>query len=103
MLKSQTLALEASKKRQRINELLALEELDTEQRGELDTLSERMGEVESEYRAAIVSEAEIAGEHRRDSDEKPEERELRQLVEGASIGSIFQAAVEHRSTERIDA
>ncbi|MDE0205989.1 MAG: phage major capsid protein [Candidatus Tectomicrobia bacterium] len=57
MTKRQKLALEASEKRQRLNELLALDELTDEQRSEMDTLTKRMGQIEVETRAAITAEA----------------------------------------------
>lgn len=56
MTKVQKLTLEQSEKRQKINELLELDELSDEQRGELDTLTKRMQHLEVELRAAIVAE-----------------------------------------------
>ena len=92
MLKSQKIALELSEKRQKINELLAKDELTSEERSELEVLTSRMQEAEVEFRAAVTTEGtpeETAGS---------EDRELAQLVIGASIGSIFAAAIEHRTT-----
>lgn len=57
MTKRQKLTIEQSEKRQRLNELLALDELTDEQRGEMDTLTKRMGQLEVEMRAAITAEA----------------------------------------------
>ena len=57
MTKRQKLTIEASEKRQRLNELLALDELTDEQRAELETLSKRMQQIEVEIRAAITAEA----------------------------------------------
>ena len=57
MTKKQKLTIEASEKRQRLNELLALDELTDEQRAELETLSKRMQQIEVEIRAAITAEA----------------------------------------------
>ena len=56
MLKSQSLQLEQSTKRQRINELLGQDEMSAEERAELDPLTKRAQEIEVEYRAAIVAE-----------------------------------------------
>ena len=92
MLKSQTLALELSEKRQAINALLAKDELTAEERAELDTLSGRMQEAETEYRAAIVAEG-------KPEEVKPEDRKLAELVEGSSIGLVFSSAIEHRATD----
>ena len=58
MTKSQNLALELSKNRQRKNELLGMDELTDEQRSELDSLTTRSQQAEVEYRAALVAEDE---------------------------------------------
>ena len=58
MTPRQKIQLEQSEKRQKINELLALDELSDEQRAELDTLTKRMQQIEVEMRAAIVAEGE---------------------------------------------
>ena len=62
----QKLQIEQSNKRQRVNELLGLEELSDEQRGELGTLTVRLQGLEVELRAAIVvqgdDEARAAGQ-----------------------------------------
>ena len=92
----QRLELEQSELRQRINELLSVEELTDEQRTEMATLTTRAQEIEVEIRAAIVAGDEVvippAGE-------SPEDRELRRLIGSASAGSIFSATLEHRNTE----
>jgi len=95
MTKSQKLALELSRNRQRINELLALDELTDEQRSELDTLTTRSQAAEVEYRAAVVAEdGEI--ETRETPAESAEERELRQLRDSARVSEFVQAAMEQR-------
>ena len=60
MTARQRLSIEQSEKRQKINELLAIEpaELTDEQRSDLDTLTKRMQQIEPEMRAAIVAEGE---------------------------------------------
>ena len=104
MTKSQTLALEMSEKRQKINELLAIEsdKLSDEQRTEIGTLTKRLQEIEVETRAAIVAEGDdekrIAEEFR-----DPKARELAELESRASIGAIFGAALEHRQTDGAEA
>lgn len=57
MTPKQRLQLEQSEKRQRLNELLATNNLDDEQRSELEGLTKRMQQIEVELRAAILSEA----------------------------------------------
>lgn len=89
------LSLELSEKRQRVNELLALESLTDEQRAELGTLTTRMQQCEVELRAAIMAEA--ATETRIEG--SPEQRELRELVGRCNVGNIYDAALEQRSIE----
>ena len=50
MTKRQKLQIEQSEKRQRLNELLGLDGLADEQRGELDTLTKRMQQLEVQLR-----------------------------------------------------
>jgi len=64
MTPRQKLQIEQSEKRQKINELLGLDDLSDEQRGELDTLTKRMQQIEVELRAAIVAEGEAEAEAR---------------------------------------
>ena len=96
MLASQKLALELSTKRGRINELLQIAEaeLTDEQRGELQTLTDEYPPLETRWRAACVAEDD-AGAHQQTA----EEREYSELVERASVGDVFAAAVSHRSAE----
>ena len=56
MKKSQKLLVEQSEKRERINELLELDEITDEHRTELDGLTKRMAGIEIELRAAITAE-----------------------------------------------
>ena len=64
MTPRQKLQIEQSEKRQKINELLGLDELSDEQRGELDTFTKRMQQIEVELRAAIAAEGEAEAEAR---------------------------------------
>ena len=97
MTKKAQLAIELSEKRQRVNELLGLDELTTEERSEMSTLTVRLQEIEPELRAAIV--AEETAQTVSTGEGTAEERELRALVDRASVGAIFAAVVEHRATE----
>ena len=99
MTKKAQLAIELSTKRQRVNELLGLDdgELTTEQRSEMDGLTVRLQEIEPELRAAIV--AEETAQTVSTGEGTAESRELRAMVDRASVGAIFAAVVEHRATE----
>ena len=99
MTKKAQLAIELSTKRQRVNELLGLPdgELTTEQRSEMDGLTVRLQEIEPELRAAIV--AEETAQTVSTGEGTAEEREMRAMVDRASVGAIFAAVVEHRATE----
>ena len=99
MLKSQKLALEMSEKRQKLNGLLGLDTLSDEQRGELETLTKRLQELEVETRAAVVSEATV---ETREANEGPEAAELRGMEQRADVGHIFEAALERRDTKGVE-
>ena len=58
MTPKQRLQVEQSEKRQKVNDLLAKDELTDEERAELETLTKRLQEIEPELRAAIVAEGE---------------------------------------------
>ena len=94
MTKRQKLQLEQSEKRQKINELLGLDELSDEQRSELDTLTKRMQHIEVEMRAAIVvegeEEAETRGMFGNNGDGEP--AELRQLLCSVTLGDYLNPA-----------
>ena len=99
MTRKATIAVEKSEKRQRANELMAkADELTTEERAELDILTKRLQELEVELRAAIVLDE--TNEHRTEG--TPEDREYRSMVDRASLGNIFQVAMEHRQTEGVE-
>ena len=65
------------------------------------TFSTRMQELEVEARAAIVAEDVPMITHTAVAD--GEDRELRSLIDRANIGHIFEAALEHRSTDGAEA
>ncbi|MCY4479868.1 MAG: hypothetical protein OXB97_08220 [Rhodospirillales bacterium] len=105
MTKRQKLAIEASEKRQRLNELLALDELTDEQRGELDTLTKRMQQIEVETRAAITAEAADEAEARglfgNNGDGEP--AEIRALRGKVRTGGYVTAALEQRAAAGAEA
>ena len=93
MTRRQKLQLEQSEKRQKINELLGLDELTDEQRGELDTLTKRMQHIEVEMRAAIVAEGDEEAEARgMFGNVDGEAAELRQLLNGVTLADYLRPA-----------
>ena len=87
-----------SRERQRMAELGMAEALDDETRAELDRIETGTPDLERQLRAAQVAvDADGKGETRATGD--PDDRELRALIDGASVGAIFGAALEHRSTD----
>ena len=90
-------ALEMSEKREKLNALLAVDEMSEEQRTEMGVLTTRMQELEVEARAAILAEDVPMITHTTVAD--GEDRELRSLIGRANVGNIFDAALEHRSTD----
>ena len=94
---SQKIALEMSEKREKLNALLAVDAMDDEQRSEMGVLTTRMQQLEVEARAAILAEDEIT--ITRTDVVDGEDRELRSLIGRANVGNIFDAALEHRSTD----
>ena len=101
MKASQKIALEMSTKRQALNAILGKDELDTEQRAEMDVLTTRLQELEVEARAAIVAEDVPEVTHTPVAD--GEDRELRALIDRANVGRIFESVLEHRASEGAEA
>ena len=95
MLASQTHALRASEIRKRLAELAPVEEMNDELRSEIGTLRVEYTDVEAKYQAAVTAE-DTPTETRSDD---AEGREIRNLIVDANIGTIFEAALEHRSTD----
>ena len=85
MTKKTKLALEMSEGREKLNTLLALDEMTTEQRGEMVKLSTRQQECEVELRAVLLAEPEPT----RTEGDSAEQRELTRLVERADLGAMF--------------
>ena len=101
MKASQRIALEMSTKREALNALLAVDELSDEQRAELGTLTTRMRHLEVEARAAILAEGETTVTQTTVTD--GENDELRSMIARANVGTIFEAALEHRATDGVEA
>ena len=96
MLKSITAALKLSEIREKLNGLNATADPTDAQKTEERDLIASQKTTESEYREALTAESE-AESHPTTPDS--ETRERLQLVSRASIGAIFAAATEHRSTD----
>ena len=96
MKASQRIALEMSEKREQLNALLAMDELNDDQRADMATFSTRMQELEVEARAAILAEDVPTITHTTVADGA--DRELRSLIDRANVGNIFEATLEHRAT-----
>ena len=101
MKASQRVALEMSEKREKLNGLLAVDELTEDQRDALGKLTSRLQELEAEARAAIMAEGETTVTKTTVTD--GESDELRSLIDRANIGNIFEAALEHRATDGVEA
>ena len=101
MKASQKIALEMSTKREALNALLAVDEMSVEQRAEMGVLTTRMQELETEARAAIMAEGEPTITTTPATD--GEDRELRSLIDRANVGNIFEATLEHRTTDGVEA
>ena len=96
MKASQKIALEMSTKREALNALLAVDEMDEAQRTEMGVLTTRMQHLEVEARAAILAEDVPVVTTTTATD--GEDRELRSVIDRANVGNIFEAALEHRAT-----
>ena len=92
---SQKLTIKLSSARQKINELLGVEERSEDQNKELESLTADVQKTEPELRAAIASEG---ADETVETTVKPEDRELRELVDKASVGSIVSHALRNKST-----
>ena len=101
MKASQRIALEMSTKREALNALLSADDLSDDQRAEMGVLSTRMQQLEVEARAAILAEGETTVTQTTVAD--GENDELRSLIARANVGTIFEAALEHRATDGAEA
>ena len=95
MTKKLKLGLEMSENRERLNALLSRDALDEGQRSEMEKLSKRQMECESELRAVLLAEPEPT----RTAGDSAEQRELNQLVERADLADLFTCVIEHRQID----
>ena len=100
MTNSQKLNLRLSEIKSRLNVISGLsdEEFTDEVRAESEKLTAEYSATEIRWRAAEIAESDES-EKRKALEPDAEGRELRALVESASIGSIFAATVDHSHTE----
>ena len=104
MLKSQSLQIEQSTKRQRINELLGKDELSAEERAELDPLTKRAQEIEVEYRAAVVAEDADLEQRKSEAGEgDAEQRERAELRSKSLLTNYVTAILEGREVKGAEA
>ena len=97
----QKLQIKAARLRQKLNALAAEADPTPEQRSEMDSLSEEYEVVEQRMIAATIGDGAAGDPPGEPEPVEPdaEGRELRGLIEGASVGEIFDAAVERRSID----
>ena len=101
MTRLQKLQVEQSELRSKIGAALDTAE---DKRGEtwqtdLDKLTKRAQTMELELRAALVSEETGEEKTEETTEEKTEDRELRSILEDASLGTIYAAVLEHRAVD----
>ena len=97
MLESQRHQVRLSEIRVRLNELNGIETLDDEQRSEMDTLGAEYRDVETRYRAAVVTEDEHETQGSQDAD--PETRATVQLLRESRMSAFMDAAIGGRTVE----
>ena len=92
--RKQTLTLELSRARTRLNELAGADELTDETRAELDTLELRYGDLERQFRAAILAESndEAAAAGLFPDGPDVDGRELRTLIGRVNVSDYLTAA-----------
>ena len=98
----QKLEIEAARMRRQLNALAAEAEPTPEQRSEIDALSQAYETLETRMIAARIGGDGEAGDPPGEPEpveQDAEGQELRGLIEGASVGEIFDAAMEKRSID----
>lgn len=89
MLRSQTLQIRQSEIRSRLAELQAGEEIDDEQRGQMDELTVEYRQNETEYRAAVISEESERQEHApEDGSSREWQRQIDRFEIGQAVGML---------------
>ena len=97
LTKAQSIEVKLSEKRQRLNELLAIETRTAEQTTEMEGLTTSVQKLEPEHRAALVAEPDpIPAIHTGVSAVSPETRERLEIRSRTGIGDYLRAAAEGR-------
>ena len=99
----QRLQVEQSEKRQKVNELLAVEDLTDDQRTEMDGLTKRLQQIEVETRAAIVAGGEEGVTTATAGGDTSQETDRLELRQRASLGRYLFAALRGRSVDGAEA
>ncbi|MCY3813973.1 MAG: hypothetical protein OXH15_19450 [Gammaproteobacteria bacterium] len=104
MLKSDKLKQEQAEKRSRLAALVGKDELTDDERTEVETITARMGQFDTEIRAAELVEARDAEQRAREFPNQPEgedaeARERRELRESIRLGNYVAAAIEQRAVD----
>lgn len=100
MTPRQTIELRQSERRERLNELAGIEDLDDDQTAELDKLSGEYRAGEKQLRAAIMAEeanTSAAEDADGEGDASSEDRERAELRAACKIGNFLQARLQGRS------
>ena len=95
MRKRDKLTIKLSEHREAINSFLDKDELTSEERAELETLTKKAQETEVELRAAITAEPDPTETRHTDT---PEGAELRALGRDSDLAAIFECVLDHRAT-----
>ena len=97
MTPAQKLALRASDIRSRLAVLGGMDDINEEQTAELATLRSEYTSIETRSAALLIADDKPAEPVV--VEKRSEDREMSALIEGASIGSIFNCAIEKRATD----
>ena len=105
MKKSVSLSVRKSEVTEKLNGLLAKDELTAEEDAELRSLTEEAQNIEPRLRAALVAENDddLKAEIRFQNGEGGENVELRSMIEKANLGLFVEAAIKQRSLSGVEA
>ena len=96
MTEKQKVEVRLSEVKKGLNELGTKTELSDEDRTQFDGLKKEYGDLEVRYQALTISETDP---EKKETKGTPEAIERKELESRCSVGSIFTAAIEHRSTD----
>lgn len=96
MTNAQKIQVRQSEVRQRLNELLGIEERNADQAGELEKLTTEAQQLEVEFRAALAADPDPERTTKATAPDA-EERERRELREKANLGAYIRAAATGRA------